>query len=894
MAGMEYLREREGSRPYATQTLRAPDTSTAGVAMGRALGSLGGALQDAAQAVGARDVLLADTEARDALLNYQRDRNDFMYGPNGVMNRRGANGQELLPQAREGLTALRDKHGAGLNPIARKLYDEKTEAAIVGDEEGVTRFSAQQTEAYITGGREATIASSVEAAGLAYNDPPQFERHVGEANAEIAALGELKGWAPEQIEAEQRKATSSAVMNQIVRTGATDPLAAKAILDSNRHRLSAEHQQTLDTGLQDAVATAQARAFISDYVGPPGGAPAARQGAAAQPGAAGAASPMAVAAPNGDYDAVDRQIFVKESGGGKWNAKNPKSSAAGPSQFLASTFVEQTKRLRAKGGAQWSVGMSDAQIAAVRMPKNAQEAAWEKEVYIDFRDDNIAAIKRAGAPVNAVTRYVMHHFGAGNGPAILRAFAQSPAAPLASVMKGFAEIASVNPWMRGASTPAELMDKTAGFIGADPRSAAGNFVDVQGATTAILAIQDPLVQQKAISQLNQMMALENNAKAALSEAAFTQAWQDYKVNGTTEVPLDLQLAMGPGKLASLQDTIAKENSGALVTDIATYEGLMNMASTDPAGFARKDLSYYYPNLTEADRRRFTDMQAATRGELQGEQRKQSDPMSLDLDANWKSVSDIVDLADFKTTGANAKQEDVKRRFNMRRQFEDWQRDFVEREKRHPNVVELQAAARDLVTPVVIKGSGVFGFGDTEGIFADVATLAPGQSVDFNVTVTDIPREERQSIVNQLQAEGVPVNTETVTEAYKTRLRLALQGGVDTADEIPAEARAQLQTRSDGSRRSDDEMTVLYNQWLVQRAQEAIQIDAAHSSDPPAFVPYLPPSMSPPGDEGAPASPVGTSPFGPGTSALDPPPSLGVISDEDGPVRPADMDYPFGS
>ena len=119
MAGMEYLREREGSRPYATQTLRAPDTSTAGVAMGRALGALGGALQDAAQAVGARDVLLADTEARDALLNYQRDRNDFMYGPNGVMNRRGANGQELLPQAREGLTALRDKHGAGLNPIAR-------------------------------------------------------------------------------------------------------------------------------------------------------------------------------------------------------------------------------------------------------------------------------------------------------------------------------------------------------------------------------------------------------------------------------------------------------------------------------------------------------------------------------------------------------------------------------------------------------------------------------------------------------------------------------------------------------------------------------------------------------------------------------------------------------
>lgn len=888
MAGMEYLREREGSRPYATQTLRSPDTSTAGVAMGRALGGLGGALQDAAQAVGARDVLLADTEARDALLNYQRDRNDFMYGPNGVMNRRGANGQELLPEARQGLTALRDKHGAGLNPIARKLYDEKTDASIVGDEEGVTRYSAQQTEAYITGGREATIAASVEAAGLAYNDPPQFERHVSEANAEIAALGELKGWAPEQIEAEQRKATSAAVMNQIVRTGATDPLAAKAILDSNRHRLSAEHQHTLDTGLQDAVADAQARAFLSDYVGPPGATPAGQQGAA------GAASPMAVAAPNGDYDAVDRQIFVKESGGGNWDAKNPNSSAAGPSQFLAGTFVEQTKKLRAKGGAQWSVGMTDEQIAAVRMPKNAQEAAWEKEVYIDFRDDNIAAIKRTGAPVNAVTRYIMHHFGAGNGPAILRAFAMSPAAPLASLMKGFAGIVAVNPWMRGATTPAELMDKTAGFIGADPRSAAGNFVDVQGATAAILAIQDPLVQQKAIGQLNQMMALENNAKAALSEAAFTQAWQDYKINGTSEIPLDLQLAMGPGKLASLQATIAKETSGALVTDIATYEGLMNMASTDPKGFAEKDLSYYYPNLTEADRRSFIDMQAATRGKLAGEAQKQSDPMSLDLDANWKSVSDIVDLAGFKTTGADAKQEDVKRRFNMRRQYEDWQRDFVEREKRHPTVVELQAAARDLVTPVIIKGNGVFGFGDKEGIFADVATLAPGQSVDFNVDVTDIPREERQSIVHQLQAEGVPVNTETVTEAYKTRLRLALQGGVDTADEIPAEARAQLQTRSDGSRRSDEEMTVLYNQWLVQKAQEATQLDAAHNSDPPAFVPYLPPSLAAPGSEEGPTAPVGASPLGVRSTVVDPPSSLGVLSREDGPGRPVDMDHPFGS
>lgn len=875
MAGMEVLRERERRRPLQTATLRPTADPSGGAAMGRAMQGFGAALGDAASAVGARNVLIADTEAREALNAFYRDRNAIMYGADGALTRKGGNGVDLVPETRERLTALRDQHGAGLNPIARKLFNEKTDSAIISDEEGVARHSAVQTEQYIVGGREATIKANVDNAVLAYADPVKFEEHLGQANADIAALGELQGWAPEQIAAEQAKATSSAVMGQIIRTGATDPLAAKALLDANRGRLSPEHQHTLDTGLQDAVATAQAKGIISDYIGPPGATPAARRVTTAAPGTAATSS-----TPN----------IAKLESGGNPRAKNPDSSALGTHQFLRGTYLGEVRKMRRQGLAPWAEGLSDDEIAATRTNPEI-----EGQVHQFFTANNERVIQSFGLPVNDVTRYIMHFFGEGNGPKVLRALATAPGTPLASVIN----VAAItgprsNKWVKGHASAAETADQIGRMLGVDPRSAGGNYIDEVGATEAILQIEDPLVQQKAFQQLNMYTTAEANAKAALSEAAFTQAWQDYKINGTTDIPLDLQLAMGPGKLASLMDTITKETSGALVTDIATYDELMNLSSVAPQEFARTDLSYYYPNLTEADRRKFTDMQAAARGTLAGEAKKQSDPMSVDYDANWRTVEDIVDMAGLKTTGADARPEDVKRRHNLRRQFEDWQREFVEREQRHPNRVELQDAARDLVTPVIIDGGML---GGTDGIFADVATLAPGQTATFNVTVADIPREEKTSIVRQLQAKGVAVNSETVLAAYQDRLQLALRGGVSGVDEIPSDARASLRQRSDGTRRSDEEIVNLYNEWLVTQAQEAQQIDAAHDSDPPAYVPYLPPSVMLPNEEAAPVAPAGVSPYQGAT--YDGPTNPSDLADVSHiglgqPVRPADMDYPFGN
>lgn len=836
---MEVFREREQARPYQTATLRPTADASGASAVAGGMRSIGQGLGQLGDAIGARDVLLADTEAKERKLAYMRDRNDYLYGANGVMNRRGGNATELVPEVQQGLADLQKKHSADLSPLARRAFDDAIEPMRVSDEEGVARFSSAQTEQYVLDGQTSSIQTDVEAAGLAFADPVKFEEHLGAAMGGIDELAALQGWAPEKIELEKRKATSSAVMARILRTGATDPLAAAAILEENRGRLSPEHQQTLDTGLQDAVATAKARAFVSDYIGPPGATPAAQR----------------AAAPSGGMSAI-----VRQESGGNPRAKNPDSSAYGTHQFLRGTYIGEVRKMQRQGLAPWADGLSEDQIAATRANPEI-----EGQVAQFFTANNERVIQSFGLPVNDATRYVMHFFGEGNGPKILRALAKAPGTPLSAII----DVAAItgprsNKWVKGHETAGQVLDRIGRMLGTDPRSAAGNFVDVQGATQAILTIEDPLVQQKAMQQLSAMMTLENNAKEALSQQAFMQAWTEYKVNGTTEIPLDMQLAMGPGKLAALNDTISKEMSGALRTDPGTYTELTNMASVDPKLFAETDLAYYYPSLTEADRRHFTDLQAAARGKITGDANVQKDPMKLDFKQNWDDVQDIFDVADLRTTDKNetTRQRDRERLMNLRRQYEQWQMDFVRREGRHPNRVELQDAARDLVTPVVIRGDGWLG-GKTEAIFADTATMAPGDSVEFDVDVTDIPAEEKASIVAQLEHNGVAVNSETVVAAAKERMLLTLRGGATSINEVPAEFRAAAKVRQGtGAQRTDREIVILYNEYLVEKAQEAQQIDEARVSSPPSFVPYAPPSLVGADDDQTPEAPaLQTAPYG---------------------------------
>lgn len=784
---MDPYKEQVQARPYSTTLLQPTGDSSGGRAMGAAMGNLGQGLGQVAGALDARETLLADTEAREAFRGFARERNDLLYGPNGYMNRRGGNGIDIMAEAQTDLEALHKRHSdAVTNPRARRLFDQRAADLRLSDEEGVLRYSAGQTEKYITDERQATAALEVENAALAYADPVKFEEHLGKAGAEIAALGELQGWSPAQVQQEQDKATSVAVTARVLRLATDDPIAAAGILEQERGRLSAQHQQQLDNALKEPVAEAQAAAVVASYIGPP-------QPQRGFPRAAG---------PRDETEA----LIVRAESGGRMDAQNPGSSAAGPHQFLASTFVGQARKMQREGRAPWAEGLSDAELAAIRMPSNEREQALEQSVYDDFRADGVAAIRAVGAAVTPVTEYIMHHFGAGGGRSILKALTGNPAALVNAVLPNAAGVRAVNPWMKGAQTVGQLADAAARFLGVDPRSTAGNYIDEAAAVDAISQIEDPLVRRKAIGQLNEWMGLENTAKEIAAQSAFDSAWQEYKINGTTTIPLDQQLEMGPGKLASLQATIAAERAGALTTDPAVYEHLVNMATNDRQTFASTDLRDYWPALSEGDRKRFTDMRASTQAALAGEAAA-NDPMLIPFADNWSAAQDIIDVLGLKVTGEKAREDDIKTRNEVRRRFDQMQIEFSKREARHPNPQEVLQMARELVTPVALRGTGAFGAGETA--LGATGRLEPGVTFVADRKIADIPPEERQEVVAYLEAQGMQPTTANIEQAANLRSQVLHAGGVQAIEDVPREFRQ-------GAAGMDDETVIaLFNQYMLE-------------------------------------------------------------------------------
>lgn len=190
----------------------------------------------------------------------------------------------------------------------------------------------------------------------------------------------------------------------------------------------------------DARATDQAiREGVGEYLSQ--GAPSATQGPASGLGAvqAPAAAPTPTPAPaesGGAWQPDDRYfstVMAQESGGDP-NARNPRSSATGPYQFIDSTW-------RSYIAAQPEVfaGMTPEQAMAARTdPRFARLGAeW-------FTRQNLDELRRQGLPADAAGAGLSHVFGAAGAATLLRA---DPNAPVESILP--AQVIAANPNLRG-------------------------------------------------------------------------------------------------------------------------------------------------------------------------------------------------------------------------------------------------------------------------------------------------------------------------------------------------------------------------------------------------------------------------------------------------------------
>jgi hypothetical protein len=126
-------------------------------------------------------------------------------------------------------------------------------------------------------------------------------------------------------------------------------------------------------------------------------------------------------------------IIAAESGGDP-NAKNSRSSASGPGQFLDSTWVDTVRKHRPDLADQ-----PDETLLALKT-----DPTLGKQMTDAYSADNQGILAKAGLPVTAGTTYLAHFAGPGGAVKVLQAQGDTPVADILG-----AAAVKANPFLQG-------------------------------------------------------------------------------------------------------------------------------------------------------------------------------------------------------------------------------------------------------------------------------------------------------------------------------------------------------------------------------------------------------------------------------------------------------------
>lgn len=131
--------------------------------------------------------------------------------------------------------------------------------------------------------------------------------------------------------------------------------------------------------------------------------------------------------------ALTDQIIGAESGGDP-NARNPNSSAAGPGQFIDSTFLDVARQMRPELS-----NRPDSEVLALKTdPQFARQAT---DYYAQQNQANLA---KNGLPVTPGNTYLSHFAGPGGAVKVLQA---DPDAPVSEILGD--KVVKANPFLQG-------------------------------------------------------------------------------------------------------------------------------------------------------------------------------------------------------------------------------------------------------------------------------------------------------------------------------------------------------------------------------------------------------------------------------------------------------------
>ena len=738
MADIRLYEQKIGDRPAGQVYYRADGVSAEafGAGIGRGLAVLGQGISDVGDALRISKELTEEAQGVDRFQASRREVLERLYDPDdGFLTRTGRTSVGTTDQASETFDGVRERGREGLTPRAQRAYDAKLADFIDQSYVKVAEHETRQRTAYTDEMYKALIENALDDAGLNWADDEWFDQALQTGIAEVQKYGIFSGRDQAATNIAVENFVSAAVRNRVLAAAAADPTKVEGLIEQHRDLLTAKDLHELTANTRGLVADAKAQAFVGGFL---------RRGFD----------------PSVD-DPYERAVIrVESSGNPDARTSAEGGTASGLYGFTDGTYLATVRDLRQRGGVAWASGMTDAEVLATK-----SDAARSKEVFDGFRATNQAILRRQGLPVTPESEYIMHHFGAGDGPRILRTATTDPAQTLEAAVGATqaARILKFNPHLRKHATVGGMVGAISRNLGTDGATlAGGTHFDASAAYEAAMNITDPEVQAAALKRIETMEAAQSRARSAEQETTMRNVWDNYVRTGDTSLSVDTRTILGGAGVAAMQQAMANDIRGIDMTEPTTWEHLMRTMTEDPQTFADYNLEDHRPKLSRADMEMFVKAQSELRAKTAGADPVRDLPLAQLMAPGGEVYKRFT--ASLVTSGGDGKADSDGRKAEAemarkRYEFDQRLRDMIEESVRQnggrqPSQSEVEDMARGLLTRVdftVPAESGsmlgrLFSSDSVrKGYLFEAATRGDRERVRLAVPVEDVPVAERRAI-----------------------------------------------------------------------------------------------------------------------------------------------------
>jgi len=191
------------------------------------------------------------TSAEEALVRFERDKNDLFFNPdNGYFNTQGRNAYDNSASASQALGDLKTKYGDTLGQQAKLMFDGAADQHITRSQLDITKHASKGLKTWEAATLEAQVENSVENASLYWNDPDRLrvQSVVGE-QAVIDAAG-ISGIGPEATAERLQTFRSSFARSTVEAATQSSAAEGKVALDEYGDRLEGPDKVKMEGAIE--------------------------------------------------------------------------------------------------------------------------------------------------------------------------------------------------------------------------------------------------------------------------------------------------------------------------------------------------------------------------------------------------------------------------------------------------------------------------------------------------------------------------------------------------------------------------------------------------------------------------------------------------------------------